>query len=130
MEKKYELTEETIEWTGFTNGSRKAFTLHRIKALKDFSGVKKGDLGGFVEKESNLAQDGDCWVYDDAAVYDNAEIYGNAKVFDNAEIGGYARVHDEALVCDNAAVYGNACVYGKAIICDNVNVGDYAAIGE
>ena len=118
MEKKYELTEETIEWTGFTNGSRKAFTLHRIKALKDFSGVKKGDLGGFVEKESNLAQDGDCWVYDDAAVYDNAEIYGNAKVFDNAEIygnakvfnnaeiGGYARVHDEALICDNAAVYG------------------------
>ena len=122
MEKKYELTEETIEWTGFTNGSRKAFTLHRIKALKDFNGVKKGDLGGFVEKESNLAQDGDCWVYDDAAVYDNAEIYGNAKVFNNAEIGGYARVYDEASVCDNAAVYG------KAVICDNADVYDNAVI--
>lgn len=130
MEKKYELTEESIEWIAFTNGSQKAFTLHRIKALKDSSDVKKGDLGGFVEKESNLAQDGDCWVYDDAIVYDNAEIYGNAKVFNNAEIGGYARVHDEASVCDNAAVYGNACVYGKAIIRGNVNIGDYAAIGE
>lgn len=113
MEKKYELTEETIEWTGFANGSQKVFTLHRIKALKDFSDVKKGDLGGFVEKESNLAQDGDCWVYDDAAVYDNAEIYGNAKVFNNAEIGGYARVYDEASVCDNAAVYGKAVICGQ-----------------
>lgn len=51
MEKKYELTEDTLEIDGHI--------LHRIKALKDFGDVKKGDLGGFVEKESNLAQEGD-----------------------------------------------------------------------
>lgn len=39
MEKKFELTEEFI-----INNS--GIKLYRIKALKDFSDVKKGDLGG------------------------------------------------------------------------------------
>ena len=39
-EKKYELTDETVKGYGHT--------LHRIKALKDFGDVKKGDLGGFI----------------------------------------------------------------------------------
>ncbi|EJF84065.1 hypothetical protein MCU_00733 [Bartonella elizabethae Re6043vi] len=39
MEKKYELTDETIEVDGHT--------LHRIRALKDFGDLKTGDLGGF-----------------------------------------------------------------------------------
>ena len=54
MDKKYKLTEETINVNGIT--------LYRIEALKDFANVKKGDKGGFVEKESNLFQSGDCWV--------------------------------------------------------------------
>lgn len=52
MEKKYELTEETLAVDGHV--------LHRIKALRDFGEVKKGDLGGFIEKESNLAHDRNC----------------------------------------------------------------------
>ena len=63
IKKKYELTKETIT----TLGGRK---LHRIRALKNFADVKVGDLGGFVEKEKNLSQQGDCWVYDDAKVYE------------------------------------------------------------
>lgn len=84
MEKKYKITEETLEINGII--------LHRIIALKDFYGVKKGDLGGFVEKESNLAHDYNCWIYNDAVVYGNAEVYcdatvcGNAKVYGNAEV--------------------------------------------
>ena len=38
MDKKYKLTNESIIYNG-----RK---LYRIKALKNFSNVKKGDLGG------------------------------------------------------------------------------------
>lgn len=45
--KKYELTVETRNDCGVV--------LHRIKALKDFSDVKAGSLGGWVEKEKNLA---------------------------------------------------------------------------
>lgn len=43
--------------------------LYRIQALKKFAIVKAGDKGGFIEKESNLSQDGNCWIYDNAKVY-------------------------------------------------------------
>ena len=49
---KYKLSEETLEIDGHV--------LHRIIALRDFGNVKKGDLGGFIEKESNLAHDLNC----------------------------------------------------------------------
>lgn len=45
--KKYELTNETIEYKGKK--------LYRIKALIDFGNVEKGARGGFVEKEENLS---------------------------------------------------------------------------
>ena len=61
MKKKYKLTEESV----VINGK----FLHRIEALRDFGDVKKGDKGGFIEKEENLSQYGDCWVYDDAKVF-------------------------------------------------------------
>ena len=144
MEKKYKLTDETIN----VNGK----TLYRIKSLKDFGNVKKGDKGGFVEKEENLSQRGDCWVYDNAKVYNNAkvfdyaDIYGNAEIFGNAIVSGnarvygnakvyhYAMVYDDAEVCDNAiisgnaevyhdaAVYGNARVFGNAEICGKAEI--------
>ena len=85
---KYELTDETIDVSGTT--------LHRIKALKDFGNVKKGELGGYVESEYNLSQIGNCWVYGNARVCGDAELCGNARVYGNAE------------VCGNARVYGNA----------------------
>lgn len=75
--KKYELTDETIEVYGTA--------LHRIKALKDFGNVKKGELGGYVESERNLSQEGNCWVYGDAKVYGNAWVYGNAEVCGDAD---------------------------------------------
>lgn len=42
--------------------------LFRIKALISFSNVEKGELGGYVEKEENLSNYGDAWVYGDAEV--------------------------------------------------------------
>ena len=66
--KKYELTNETKTLAGGT-------VLHRIRALRDIPrfGVKAGELGGFVEEENNLSQDGDAWVSG------NTKVYGNAK---------------------------------------------------
>lgn len=74
---KYELTDETIDVSGTT--------LHRIKALKDFGNVKKGELGGYVESEYNLSQIGNCWVYGNARVCGDAELCGNARVYGNAD---------------------------------------------
>jgi len=64
--KKYKLTKECKERFG-----RK---LYRIKALKNFNDVKKGELGGFIEKIDNLSDRGDAWVYGDA------EVYGELKI--------------------------------------------------
>lgn len=87
--KKFELTSEFI-----TNifGTK----LFRIKALIEFGNVKAGELGGFVEKEENLSQDGNAWVYDNARVYGDACVYGDARVCGDACVygdAGYATVH-------------------------------------
>ena len=92
--KKFELTTDTKMFLG-----RKLF---RIKALIDFGNVKAGEKGGYIEKEENLSQCGNAWVYGDAEVYGNAEVCGNAWVCGNAEVCGNAKV------CGNAWVYGNA----------------------
>ena len=39
----------------------------------EFGDVKSGELGGYIEKEENLAQDGDAWVSGNAQVYGNAD---------------------------------------------------------
>lgn len=80
--KKFELTTESKMFFG-----KKLF---RIRALISFGDVKAGDLGGYVEKESNLSNDGDAWVYGDARVYGNAQVYGDARVGENAWVGGNA----------------------------------------
>ena len=102
MNKKYELTDETKEIGGIT--------LHRIRALMDISryGVRAGDIGGWIEAESNLPQYGNAWVSDDARVCGNAWVSDDARVYGNAVVCGDARVYGEALVNGNAEVSGNA----------------------
>ena len=75
--KKFILTDETIEMFGVT--------LHRIKAVRSFGNVAEGDLGGFVEKEENISEHFEAWVYGNAEVWGNAEVSGNADyiVFKN-----------------------------------------------
>ena len=123
---KFELTEETIQSNGHT--------LHRIKALKDFGSVHKGDIGGFVEKKTNLSQKGNCWIFNDAKVFDNAIVYDDAligdgaNVYDNAIICGEAQVFDYAKIYGNAKVYENAQLYESAIVHENAEISDYAKI--
>ena len=105
--KKFELTSEFI-----TNifGTK----LFRIKALIEFGNVKAGELGGFVEKEENLSQDGNAWVYVNARVCGDACVCGDARVYGNARVHGNARVCGDARVYGDARVCGDACVYGDA----------------
>ena len=108
--------------------------LFRVKALKDFAGIKMGTVGGYVESEDNLSQEGECWVADDAIVFGNARVFGNAFVFGNARVyenarvycearvSGNARVHEEARVYENAFVFGNARVRGVARVYGDAGV--------
>ena len=67
--KKFELTTNSKMCLG-----KKLF---QIKALISFGNVEEGDLGGFIEKEDNLSQSGNAWVYGDAWVSGDARVYGN-----------------------------------------------------
>ena len=116
MSKKYELTNETKTLADGT-------VLHRIRALMEPRfGVEAGELGGFVEGENNLSQDGDAWVYGDACVSGNAWVSGNACVSGYAKVYGNAKVSGDAWVSGDAKVYGDAWVYG------NAKVSDYAEV--
>ena len=138
--KKYELTD--IRQSVSISGE----SLYRIKALKEFVNeatgvvIEKGQLGGFVQSESNLSQDGTCWIDD------NARVFNNAKVTDNAYIGDEAMINKNVEVTDNAVVKesvwitqnakikdkayisgivlikGNAVIKGEAIVCGNQSI--------
>ena len=109
-----------FEFTGETKILFDGTILHRIKALVEFNLgyfiVKAGDLGGWIEKEENLSQDGNAWVYCNAMVYGNARVYCNAIVYGNARVHGNARVGGDAEVYGNAWVYGNAMVHGDSYV--------------
>jgi len=77
---KYKLTKNFIEYKGKK--------LYQIEALKHFEVVKAGNMGGYIESEDNLSQEGNCWIYDNALVYGKAKIYDDAKIYDNAEVCG------------------------------------------
>lgn len=108
--------------------------LFRIVALKDISYfVRKGDIGGYVESEKNLSQEGTCWIFDNAVVCnsavvkEHARIRDNAYIYSNAVIQGATYVGDNAHIGDAAIVggkptYWNADIRGNAHICGNVIV--------
>ena len=114
MRKKFELTSESIVKFGRT--------LYRIRALVAFGNVKEGELGGFLEKEENLSQDGDAWVCENAWVSGTAKVSGNATVCENAIVSGNAIVCGAAWVCENAIVSGTAKVSGNATVRGNAGV--------
>ena len=123
MKKKYKLIKRKSIVTG--NGT----ILYRIKALKDFGNIKKGELGGFVESENNLSQEGNCWIYDEAKVLDNAMVLGNAQVLDNAIIKDYATVSDSACIKgSNVLISGKSHIY-SAVIIDNSKITGECNIG-
>lgn len=122
MGRKYRFTRETREVHGTT--------LHRIKALKSFGDVRRGELGGFIEKKQNLSQKGNCWVYDEACVLDNAYISDNACVRDNAEVYGYARVYGDVNIYRHVKVFDNARIYDSVVLEGNVMVYDYATVSD
>ena len=61
-------------------------TLHQIVCVTAFASVTSGEIGGWVEKENNLSQNGNAWVYGDAQVCGDAWVYGDARVYGDAQV--------------------------------------------
>ena len=116
-DKKYELVPETV--TEFY-----CKPMYRIRALKDFSNVKKGDLGGYVESEENLSQEGNCWIYD-------GSIVGlGAKVVEDAVVKGYSNVIEHSRISNNAIVEKDSVIKGGSSIKFNSRVINSMVVGE
>ncbi|MDY1035658.1 YdcK family protein [Lelliottia sp. CFBP8978] len=141
---KYRLSDET-RFYHWQNGENKAtVTLYQIVAARDFSDVKAGTKGGWLEDESALSQDGDCWVYDEnSVVFAGAQIRGNARITRPCVISHGAKIADNALVEEaqishearlsdnvtvrNSEVRGRCHLFGQARILDQSTI--IAAIG-
>lgn len=134
MEKKYELTGKTMF---FGQNNR---LLHRIRCVRDIDHyAKAGTLGGWVESEKNLSQEGNCWIYEDAKVMDNAVVSENAKIYGETEIGGNTQIYGDAMVDGKGQVriFGEDIkIHGKAelsleegsAISDSIEIADYVDI--
>lgn len=109
MEKKYEL----LVGDCLRAGDR---TVYRIRALRDFGDIRRGDLGGYIENESSLTHEGDSWVQDVAQVYgQDASVAGNARIKGEAWVLG--RVDGEAQICDLVVIGEAAYVGGCSVVC-------------
>ena len=135
MTQKYRLTSNTVITPA-------GVILYQIEALRDlpFAGVKKGDLGGYIEKEENLSQYENAWVFDSAQVFGtarvfasarvfgSAQVYENARVYENAQVSGRAQVSGSARVYENAWVFGRAQVSGSAQVFGTARVSENARV--
>lgn len=130
MDKKYELIKEND-----------CDSDYRIKALKDFKlitgeTVKKGDLGGLVDGEHNLSQEGNCWIEFEAVVYQKAKVVDNAVLkdyswaFGNSTVSGNAVMKDNSIAFDNSTVSGNAVMKNNSRALDNSTISGNAVMKD
>lgn len=60
--------------------------------------VKEGDLGGYIESETNLSREGECWIFPNAFAFgtaivkDDATLYSGSSAGDGAVISGKSEI--------------------------------------
>ena len=103
---RYELTSNTIQYKGRT--------LYQIRAIEYKGIVRFGDLGGYVNDKNCLAQNGKCWIKQDAKVIDS-------RIFDDVRI-------DSGTVITNSTIHGKMLI-GKNVIIDNCELNSWDSGG-
>lgn len=78
--------------------------VYRIEALKNFSDVKKGDKGGYVQSLTSIGQSGKAWVYDDAIVSGTATVTGDATVKGDSHIHSMVKLRKNASIIDQEII--------------------------
>lgn len=122
--KKYELIKTEIARKKSKSFNRDLF---QIKALKDFNfktkhlsiEIKKGDFGGFVESESNLSQDGTCWLIKNSFVCGAAQVKEHAHTITLEDELDQVFIQDNVVVKGRATVWSNTVLEGNAVIKDD-----------
>ena len=91
-------------------------SLYRIRALRDFGNVKKGELGGYVESEDNLSHEANAWIADEAKVTCGAHVSGNALIKDHAQVTARAQISGEVTIEGWAQIGGEIIISGRDYI--------------
>ncbi|NTX68030.1 hypothetical protein FCH31_00995 [Lelliottia amnigena] len=142
--KKYRLSDETRLYHSHDGETKSIVTLRQIIALRDFHDVTAGSQGGWLDDESALSHDGNCWIYDEnSVVYAGAQIQGNARITQACVISHAARIGDncwidaanishgarlsDAVTVQCSEVRGECHLYGNARVLHNSTI--VAAIG-
>lgn len=131
MDKKYELVLDKPY-------NYRSHVLYPVRAVRDFNGVHAGDIGGYVESEDNLSQDGNCWIYGKSKVYGTSVVTGDATVHNsdiyNSVIADAAHVHDssvrDSMVLKSALVHERSVVRNHCIITDEARVASGSTVAD
>ncbi|WP_312209840.1 YdcK family protein [Pseudescherichia sp.] len=107
---KYRLSDASRSFSYQDNGEKKYVTLRQIVALKDFHDIRAGTLGGWVENEQVLSQQGSCWIYDE-----NSMVFGGSRIRDSARISQPCTIYDGVEISDNAWVDGSDICRGARL---------------
>lgn len=125
--KKYVLTENRKVMDDKYGSKR---TLIQVQAIKNFktssgSSVSAGQLGGWIERESNLSQRWNAWLDEESYAFDGSLIAENAYVeksslFDSVCIRGDSYIYESKLF-DSTIVTGQSEVeksqlYGQTVL--------------
>lgn len=121
---KYRLDETPRAFSYQENDRKQHVLLRQIIALIDFNDVKAGDVGGWLDHESALSQEGTCWIYDE-----NSLVFSGAKISGNARITQPCVIRDGARIGDNVWI-DHAEISHGAEISDNVTVQASTVRGE
>lgn len=79
--RKYRLSEEQRAFSYQEDGTKKSVLLRQIIAISDFNDVIAGTAGGWIDRETVLAQEGNCWIYDQNAIaFGGTVISGNTRI--------------------------------------------------
>lgn len=131
--RKYRLSEEQRAFSYQEDGTKKNVLLRQIIAISDFNDVIAGTAGGWIDRETVLAQEGNCWIYDQNAIaFGGTVISGNTRItgtsvlwgevyatdnvwIDNSEISQGAYISDSVTIHDSL-VYGQCRIFGHALI--------------
>ncbi len=71
-------------------------TVYQIEATAGRGDFHPGELGGFIEDESNLSQQGTAWIHPSSVAFKGARICGSAVLVDSI-IEGKIKVEDVAV---------------------------------
>ncbi|MDO4276248.1 MAG: hypothetical protein Q4D16_21470 [Eubacteriales bacterium] len=85
--------------------------LHRIRALcKVNEQVEPGMLGGYVQSEENLSQEGTSWIYDEAISCEEAVVTKDGRMYDRTVARDSALVGGDARLFEYAKAEGHSCI--------------------